>query len=133
MNSSFKIAITPLHDLMRVWSPLGSAGVTASTICLFNRSPLPSKPSLTSVLPNTWSPLGLWVSWGTADRTPSPTATSSYEHSSCPPGHTRVPFLTPGLTSLLGPQRMMARAARMLHHCRSHSNGERAGSPGRCP
>ncbi|XP_036722106.1 rap guanine nucleotide exchange factor 3 isoform X5 [Balaenoptera musculus] len=25
--------------------------------------------------------------------------------------------------------RMMARAARMLHHCRSHSSGERAGSP----
>ncbi|ELK36380.1 Rap guanine nucleotide exchange factor 3, partial [Myotis davidii] len=30
--------------------------------------------------------------------------------------------LRPGLMSLLCPQRMMARAVRMLHHCRSHSN-----------
>lgn len=35
--------------------------------------------------------------------------------------------LRPGLVSLLCPQRMMARAVRMLHHCRSHGYGEKAG------
>lgn len=42
-------------------------------------------------------------------------------------GPRQGPAPRPGLLSLLCPQRMMARAVRLLQRCRSHSNGESAG------